>query len=108
MFVLLNVNTNVHHYMFSHVNVHVIIFLTYVLFMLMLVLWNFIYIICYLLTCFVYWKSQEIVKRESSIRVRLVVSFRVLVRINLCSCLCFLHPCLDVSYLFLFRQTYNY
>ena len=79
MFVLLNVNTNVHHYIFSHVNVHVIIFLTYVLIMLMLVLLSFIYIICYLLTRFVYWKSQKIAKRESSIRVRLVVSFRILV-----------------------------
>ena len=82
MFVLLNVNTNVHHYMFSHVNVHVIIFLTYVLIMLMFVLWSFIYIICYLLTCFIYWKSQKIAKRESPKQVIIVVSNRILVRIS--------------------------
>ena len=34
-------------------------------------------------------------------------SFRILVRVSLCSCVCFLHPRLDVNHLFLFRQACN-
>ena len=57
----------------------------------------------YSLTYFCLFESSENSKKESSLRVRFVVLFRILVRIGQYLCLCFLHPYLDVKYLFLFR-----
>ena len=64
--------------MFSLVIIHVIISLTHVLILLMFVLWIFIYILL-LTNLFALLSLQKISRRESSLQVRFIVAFRILV-----------------------------
>ena len=121
MFRLLNVHVNVYvtiinvmsfyffclcHYHVSLINVCVI-FLIYVSIILMFVLWSFIYILLFA-NVFYLVNLQKIAKKRGPLRDRLVVSFRILVWVGLCLCLCFLHSCLDKNHLFLFKWICKY
>ena len=54
--------------MFSHVNVHVTIFLTYVLIMLMLVLWSYVRIQLLFTNVFYFFEDAKNSKKRSSIK----------------------------------------
>ena len=76
--------------MFSHVNIHVTIFLTYVLIMLMLVLWSYVRIQLLFTNVFYFLKMQEIAKKESSIKAWSVI-FRIVVGIESFPCFIFIY-----------------